>query len=31
MIGVLADNTRAEHIYETSGFRPYAVELRKML
>lgn len=31
MIGVLAGNARARQIYETSGFSPYAVELRKLL
>ncbi|MBU8538822.1 GNAT family N-acetyltransferase [Falsiroseomonas tokyonensis] len=27
MIGVLAGNDRAEHVYRTAGFRPYALEL----
>lgn len=31
MIGVLAGNARAKRIYETSGFKAYALTLRKEL
>jgi GNAT superfamily N-acetyltransferase len=31
MIGVLAGNTRARRIYQQSDFRPYAIELQKIL
>ena len=31
MIGVLSGNTRAKRIYESSGYAPYALHLRKML
>jgi GNAT superfamily N-acetyltransferase len=31
MIGTLPGNVRARRIYEASGYRPYAIELRKYL
>ena len=31
MIGVLSGNTRAKRIYESSGYAPYALRLRKTL
>jgi len=31
MIGVLSGNTRAKRIYESSGYAPYALRLRKPL
>lgn len=31
MIGVLSGNARAKRIYETSGYAPYALRLRKTL